>query len=218
MRTNWSGQSYKTLKDLQTSSYSVAVEHILESLLFRAENASHLSDAEIIEEVQPVVKRLNTSWQAHAAISQSMLIPLPYSEAAVNKSNKGAVLRKKVEERYEAVISKAYDSEDPIDGVQANENLIETIQRIVEHALPRRKADLTPSSDLYAFGVDSIAVLHILRSLQKLLPKDADRLSVDVIDEYGSVECLAAYLEQVRSGRDLRGANGERMILLKCSS
>ena len=82
------------------------------ALVFRSRKCAKLSDAELIDEISPHVEKLNADSQRHARLTKHMLIPMPYTDQALEKSSKGTIMRSKAEDKFDEAIAAAYDSAD----------------------------------------------------------------------------------------------------------
>ena len=173
-------------------------------LLFRSKVAANLTDDDVIQKVAPCVEQLNAESQSHARIHRSMLVPMPYFESPLEKSSKGTVIRNKANARYVSEIDGSYQTQDFANTEQFSDGDIpQAIKDIVLQSTGDR-SDLTDLTDLFAFGVDSMASIRIRHGLQQLLPNAALRLPMDVVEECGSVSKLVEYILSLRHGGAIR--------------
>ncbi|KAF2669708.1 acetyl-CoA synthetase-like protein [Microthyrium microscopicum] len=173
-------------------------------LLFRSEGAAEMSDQEIMEVLAPIVHRIGVEGQAHTRISNDMLIPLPFSRTALEKSSKGTILRGRAQKRYAREIESAYDKIGDCGSRSCpDEELPNVITRIVLSSKPDLDAEkLHPTTELYSFGIDSIASIKIRKQLQQLLPEDAQHVSFSVVEDCGCVAHLVDHIRALREGVD----------------
>ncbi|KAK3722537.1 hypothetical protein LTR37_002529 [Vermiconidia calcicola] len=173
-------------------------------LLFRSEEGASLTDADVVQSVEPCLQRINAEGHSHARIPRSMLIPMPYSDNPLEKSSKGTILRNNANTRYAKAIEKAYEvQEQQVDEACSDEELPRVIKEIILGSVPD-KTSLFDTTDLFSFGVDSVASIRIRHKLQQLIPQIADRLSVSIVEECGTVQNLAEYILSIRQGRNSR--------------
>ena len=171
-------------------------------LLFRAHKYAGLADDDVVQALTPTLEKLNAESQSHSRLLRSMLVPMAFSTRPLEKSSKGTVIRTKAEERYVAEIDDAYEKLDPsILRECPDENLPNSIQNMVQDVLTD-KSGLSEMTDLFSFGVDSVAGMQIRQRLQQYLPKDAPKLQVNVVEDCGTIKNLASYITKLRRGQN----------------
>lgn len=191
------------------------------ALLFRSESARLVSDTELIRELGPRVTTLNRESQSHARISQNMLIPMVPTAEGLAKSSKGTVLRSIVEQEYAEVIKAAYtdwqllsDSTDVPDSEVSNV-LRQTILSVAgsDHL---EAESLSDETDLFTFGVDSVACIQIRNALSRLIPKPAvASLPLTVVENAGTITRLKDIILRLRSGESVQDdAEDQRQLML----
>ncbi|KAK0784708.1 putative NRPS-like protein biosynthetic cluster [Friedmanniomyces endolithicus] len=178
------------------------------ALLFRSSKAEKLSDSELLEQVWPQVDKMNAESQDHARVGKAMLVPMLVLEKPLEKSSKGTILRGAAEKRFAEQIEAAYVQEDGEEGAEEVEDaqLVETIRGIVV-SVKGRPERLTDTTDLFSFGVDSVAGMQIRGKLRRLLPPESKPLPINVVEDCGTIERLAEYIRRRRRGEeDVNGA------------
>ncbi|KAK3631936.1 hypothetical protein LTR56_012409 [Elasticomyces elasticus] len=170
-------------------------------LLFRSPAAKALSDDELIEQVWPHAEKLNAGSQDHARVSRAMLVPMAVLEKPLEKSSKGTLLRGAVEKRFAAEIESAYEEKDNEAGAEEvdDDDLPAVISDMVI-AVKGRRGKLTETTDLFSFGVDSVAGMQVRGKLRRLLPSGDRPLPINVVEDCGTVERLAEYVRRRRRG------------------
>ncbi|KAK1020251.1 hypothetical protein LTR33_019110, partial [Friedmanniomyces endolithicus] len=150
------------------------------ALLFRSSKAEKLSDSELLEQVWPQVDKMNAESQDHARVGKAMLVPMLVLEKPLEKSSKGTILRGAAEKRFAEQIEAAYVQEDGEEGAEEVEDaqLVETIRGIVV-SVKGRPERLTDTTDLFSFGVDSVAGMQIRGKLRRLLPPESKPLPIN---------------------------------------
>ncbi|KAK4546065.1 hypothetical protein LTR36_002202 [Oleoguttula mirabilis] len=177
------------------------------ALLFRAQQATQLKNEQLLEQIWPVVDKLNNGSQDHARIPKTMLVPMSVLTQPLEKSSKGTILRGAVEKRFQREIEDAYAQVDGIGDTAdvPDDDLPSAIQEMVRSVVAK-KVELTNTTDLFSYGVDSVAGMQIRNRLRRLLPQDTKQLPINVVEDCGNVEKLAEYVRRRRRGEE--EANG----------
>lgn len=186
-------------------------------LLFRSAKAKNLNNDEFVKDLWPAMEKLNNESQDHARVSQSMLVAMAVLETPLEKSSKGTILRGAVEKRFSKEIDGAYGETEGVDETDVkDQDLAETIRSIVNKVAPR-KTDLTDETDLFSYGIDSVAGIQIRGRLRQLLPADKRDLPITVVEDYQTVSGLADYVLKRRHGQDVgpRGDADDELPLMR---
>lgn len=171
------------------------------ALLFRSEQARDLSDEDLLEQIWPVVEKLNNGSQDHAGIQRTMLVPMSVLAQPLEKSSKGTLLRGAVEKRFKQQIASAYTQVDGTDDIaDVPDNELPAALREIVRSVVAKKRKLTDTTDLFSYGVDSIAGMQIRNKLRRVLPQDAKQLPINIVEDCGSVEKLVQYVRRRRGG------------------
>ncbi len=183
------------------------------ALLLRSEQASGMSDQELLDAIKPAVAKLNRDSQDHARIPFDMLIPLPHQEP-LEKSSKGTLIRRVAEARFEATINDAYEEQESNQPVEvSDEDLPQHLRGLIQ-SITSQSAELTEDMDLFSYGVDSIACMQLRTRLKGLIPECDKPLPMSVIEDCGSIKRLTNYVLQRRHGRsDALEENEEQLML-----
>ncbi|KZT73346.1 L-aminoadipate-semialdehyde dehydrogenase [Daedalea quercina L-15889] len=157
-----------------------------------------------MEKVWPVVEDANTQAPTHSRILPEMVEILEYG-TQIPQATKLSFLRPACYAKFKSIIDAVYDrfengtSADKLDLSQPE--LEDFIFNAITHTLGATKAaKLTKTSDLFAFGVDSLQATRIRNVCQKELELNGPTLGQNVVYENPSVEKLAAYITALRSG------------------
>ncbi|KAK4561065.1 hypothetical protein LTR86_005020 [Recurvomyces mirabilis] len=171
------------------------------ALLFRSEKAKDLDDGRLLDQLKSEVEKLNDGSQDHARIPVAMLVPMPVLQQPLEKSSKGTLLRGAVEKRFAHNIETAYVQADGGNdlGDVPDDELPEVIRTIIT-GVKRKGKDLEDDTDLFSYGIDSVAGMQIRGKLRRLLPSDAKALPINVVEDCGNVERLAGYIRARRRG------------------
>ncbi|KAF2684718.1 acetyl-CoA synthetase-like protein [Lentithecium fluviatile CBS 122367] len=183
------------------------------ALLLRSEKSSGFTKEELLETIWPMVKKLNKESQDHARIPQHMLIPAPHQSEVLEKSSKGTIIRKAAEARFAESIKLAYDSEDVKSGESIDdENIAQHLVSLIRSIVPN-SAPLADDTDLFSYGVDSIACMQLRNRLRRLTPNYCHELPLSVVEDCGTVRGLRDYILRKRHGEaDADHENQERLM------
>ncbi|EME40345.1 non-ribosomal peptide synthetase-like protein [Dothistroma septosporum NZE10] len=173
------------------------------ALLFRSEESKGVSDDDVIARVASVVERMNKESQSHARVPRNMLLPMLHAESALEKSSKGTILRNKAEERYAEIIEGAYENVSVSNDHVADDRVMSTIQDIVKSIVTPghgNTKDVGPETDLFAYGVDSVACVQIRHAVSRLLPESSLSLPITVVQDSGTIQRLSDLVMDARHG------------------
>lgn len=146
------------------------------ALLFRSSSFQEMSDEQLLESVWPSIEKLNAESQSHARLSKLVLVVMSRFAPALEKSSKGTILRSVAENKFRAEIDKAYESSLGRDTSGQREEVESTIS---DHEIPitvleiiknvtNTKDPIPEDTDLFSFGVDSVACMQIKALLQSV--------------------------------------------------
>ena len=184
------------------------------ALIFRSAESTSVLDVDLIRLIAPNVARSNCDCPSHARIPNSMLVLMPYSEAPLEKSSKGTIVRSRAEERYSQEIKASYElgeTEDDSDVSDAEviPAVLEIVSNIVKRLAPS-DVQLATNTDLFSYGVDSIAAIHIRGRLDKLLKKP---VPMSVVQNATTISQLATAILDLRHGRNPRRTENQSDLI-----
>lgn len=187
------------------------------ALLFRSVAAEDMSSDDLIAALAATVEKLNAESQDHARLPRNMLVPMVFGESKLQKSSKGTILRGKAEEVYADDIEAAYARlfTAGVGGDVADAEVAETIQSAIERIVGDKavasKPSLTHETDLFAYGVDSVASIQIRYTLKQLLPVNAEEPPLSIVEDCGSIGKLTEFILARRRGETFQddSADGE---------
>jgi thioester reductase-like protein len=184
------------------------------ALLLRSEQSKSIPDSELLKEIKSVFEELNKGSQKHARIPLNMLIPLPYQQEGLEKSSKGTIIRRSAETRFKKYIEQAYEDQISDENVDvADKDLPEHLTNLIQ-ATVSKDAPLSTDTDLFAYGMDSIACMQLRRQLQRLVPDGQDELPLSIVEDCGTVHVLSEYISQKRGGAATGvSVNEEQMMI-----
>ncbi|KAL2424259.1 Carboxylic acid reductase [Exophiala dermatitidis] len=180
-------------------------------LLFRSSAGASISDETLLAELTPLIDKLSNESQGHARIPRNMLVPMPYTgHQQLEKSSKGTVLRGKAEQRYAEHIEAAYESILPTKSCHvADADVPNAIREIVVSVVAGMGRDdksdnnyetLTDETELFAYGVDSVASIQIRQALSRLVPNlGGAALPLTIVEDAGTISRLSELVVRLRS-------------------
>lgn len=172
------------------------------ALLFRSREATYISDADLIARLASTIEKLNAESQDHARLARNMLIPLAPDENKLEKSSKGTILRNKADTTYAETIKKAYTGlTADVDADTPDQDVSTLLTKHIKTIVGRGE-DLHVDTDLFSYGVDSVASIQIRYFVQQLLAKESPKLPMSVVEDCGTIERLADFVVERRNGRD----------------
>lgn len=164
------------------------------ALLFRSEMTKNLDADRLLDEIWPVVDKLNKEGQPHTRLSRSMLTVMDGEASALEKSSKGTILRVQVEKKFQKEIEGAYDQGE--DGVNGDGGLVKEV--VAEHEIPTVVLEIikgvlgtsdriSEDADLFSYGVDSVACMAIRAKLQSVCIASDIKYPRSTLIEYQNV-------------------------------
>ncbi|WVR04200.1 hypothetical protein IAU60_001200 [Kwoniella sp. DSM 27419] len=177
----------------------------------------------LLDQLRPLLEEANAVSPSFAQISMDMCAIVPSDQAQVKslpKSSKGTIQRGVAYEVFKQEIEKLYD------GVEAQAEQLEkrplpAIEAVVQSTIDRvcssrLKVDsLTTTTDLFAWGVDSLMATRIRSALVKDLNTGKAALSNNVVFEQPSIERLARYIYDLQEERDVVDSKGQAHQLMQ---
>ena len=180
-------------------------------LLFRPPSTSSISEKDLLRDLWPLLEKLNAQSQDHARIDRSMLIIMPHDAPKLPKSSKGTVLRGEAERIFAGVIKGAYEDDLAVSGGHGTEEMqvppdhevasrvLEIIKQVIVRSDP-----IPADADLFTYGVDSVACMHIRGIFQsKIVGRKIPALPINVVYDNGNINRLADFLMKFRKGQTL---------------
>lgn len=167
--------------------------------MLRSEQASGMSDQELLDAIKPAIEKLNRDTQDHARIPHHMLVPLPHQDP-LEKSSKGTLIRRVAEARFEEIINRAYDEQDSQESIHVSDDELPQHLKGLIQSITSQSAELTDDMDLFSYGVDSIACMQLRTRLRGLIPHCDKPLPMSVIEDCGSIKRLTDYVLRRRHG------------------
>ncbi|KAL8814336.1 MAG: hypothetical protein Q9223_006431, partial [Gallowayella weberi] len=173
------------------------------SLVFRAEAAKELTDAEFVDEIWPDVEAANETAEGFSKISKDMIVPLP-AGIEYPQADKGSFIRPQMYRAFEKEIDDAYgrleqnqEGSLQLEVSALEEHLLKMGRQLVGEQLE------TKITDFFTAGMDSLRAIQMRGLIVKELDLGGNSkdLSQNVVFETSNVENLAKHLCEVRQGR-----------------
>jgi thioester reductase-like protein len=182
-------------------------------LLLRSENSRGMSNEELLEAIWSSIEKLNKESQDHARIPQHMMISVPHQNIALEKSSKGTIIRRAAESRFASYIHAAYDfgdgnHEEDVTDKDVSHHLIGLIESIAPNSAP-----LTEETDLFSYGIDSVACIQLRNRLRRLIPQYHQELPLSVVEDCGTVRGLTEYILRKRCGEAEADVDDEKELM-----
>lgn len=159
-----------------------------------------------LDAIWPVIAAANATVPSHSQLLPEMVDILPYG-TEIPVATKISILRPACYKKFASVIDAIYERFE-----QANDSLKKDITSqsdmevyltdIILNALgDKATAPLTPSSDLFVYGVDSLHATRVRNVIIKTLELGGAKPSQNVVYEYPTISILATHLLALRSGQ-----------------
>ena len=172
-------------------------------LVFRKQEADHMSDDEYLDAIWPTVADANSRAEGFSQITRDMAKLLP-STAEYPQTDKGSIIRAKVYRRYADTIEQMYQSlDDSQEGTLelSFEEMREWLLKVLREEVGIDVAGAT--SDLFSAGLNSLQATQARRTIQKNLNIRGHKLGSNVLYDRGNVEKLTQYLHGLQTGQEV---------------
>jgi len=157
-----------------------------------------------LDKIWPVIEEANAQAPTHSRLLPEMVYILDYG-THIPIATKMTILRPACYAKFKDIIDSVYDRFENGTGVTkqdlAKPELEEFIYNAIVQTLGTTKAaKLTKSTDLFAFGVDSLQATRIRNICQKELELNGRTLVQNVVYENPSIEKFADYILALKAG------------------
>ncbi|ORY34306.1 putative L-aminoadipate-semialdehyde dehydrogenase [Naematelia encephala] len=177
------------------------------ALILPSELGAELSKdkAAFIKTIWPVIADANAAAPTHSRILPEMVDVLPYG-TEVPVATKMSILRPACYKKFAGIIDAIYErfeqgTGQPKRDIQDQGEMEAFLTETVTTALGDKAAKgLTPDTDLFAFGVDSLQATRVRNVISKSLELNT-KLGQNIVYEHPSISQLASYLLALRSGQ-----------------
>ena len=189
------------------------------ALIFRSLVSVDMVKEDILNDLWPLIEKLNAESQGHARLSRSMLMIMPMEIPVLPKSSKGTTMRGQAERTYARDIERVYSgrprsSQDGslhgyTESVVSDEDVAITILNIIKDIIHTQEV-ISENADLFSLGVDSVASVHIRAAVNnKLLPDKPGSLPLNVVYDCETIKNLSRYVINTRRGKATKATNTE---------
>ena len=186
--------------------------------LFRHPNTNHVEDTQIIQAMWLVIEEENTKCPPHARIPKHMLVVMPNDSPDLAKTNKGTLIRRRIEEDYLIEICEAYKRQQVGNGERKpleDDKIRANVIAIVKDKLPggHRTKEQLWKADLYNLGADSLACMEIREQIQR---DYGQALGVDfpttLVYDCASTEGIAEFIINLYGGNKIESKDNRALM------
>ena len=175
------------------------------------------ADKEIVIQTWPFVEDFNLQVANHARIKKHMIIVTAKDSPPLQKSSKGTVIRRQVEETYQQSIEGAYGRQSvDQEGCKALDiNSVNwNIRSIVKDAFSGAAVDqISDDEDLYRLGADSSMCMEIRERIQQDYGQVLDHdFPLTIAYDCGSIRALAKHIVDLYAGAGAQSGNDVKQM------
>ncbi|WVQ83357.1 hypothetical protein IAT38_005496 [Cryptococcus sp. DSM 104549] len=184
------------------------------ALILPSEQGAELSKDKkaYLDTIWPVIAEANASAPTHSRVLPEMVEILGYG-TDIPVATKMSILRPACYKKFAGIIDAIYErfergtGEPKLDITSKPEMEAFLTTTILTALGEKATSSLLPSTDLFAYGVDSLQATRVRNVITKSLELGEDtKLGQNIVYEYPSISQLADYLLELKSGK--AGANG----------
>ncbi|GAB7357574.1 hypothetical protein MBLNU459_g0084t1 [Dothideomycetes sp. NU459] len=157
----------------------------------------------LTNDIWPTIQRANKDCPAHGRIMRDMIV-FTHPAKQVMRAGKGTVQRRPTldlyQEEFDALYSQATDVTS--EGVKATSKIDRKELEVAMMNVVREitdSEDITPNTNFFRRGFDSLAVMSLTRRIRAMIPKDEqsllENISTKTIYDYPSISQLTSYLQ-----------------------
>ncbi|KAF2876556.1 hypothetical protein BDV95DRAFT_590652 [Massariosphaeria phaeospora] len=169
------------------------------ALLLRSKQAQAISDEELLRAIRPAIERLNEGSQDHARIPLNMVIPMPHQSEGLPKSSKGTMIRNAAQSRFDESIDGAYGSHETEAEYVKDDDLPHHLTGLIQSVVSK-PSGLDWDTDLFSYGVDSVACMQLRKGLRQLIRDTKQELPLSIVEDCGTIHGLSNYIVRHRHG------------------
>ncbi|WVR04609.1 hypothetical protein IAU60_001620 [Kwoniella sp. DSM 27419] len=179
------------------------------ALILPSEQGAELSKDKkaFLEAIWPVIAEANAAAPTHSRILPEMVDVLPFG-TDIPVATKMSILRPACYKKFGDIISAIYDrfehgTGQPKKDIATKREMMSFLAETILTALGEKAAEgLSPSTDLFAYGVDSLQATRVRNVITKTLELGQGvNLGQNIVYEHPSISALADHLLQVKSGQ-----------------
>ncbi|TYJ52933.1 hypothetical protein B9479_006444 [Cryptococcus floricola] len=179
------------------------------ALILPSEQGAELSKDKkaYIDAIWPVISDANANAPTHSRILPEMIDVLPYG-TEIPVATKMSILRPACYKKFAPIIDAIYDrfergTGEPKLHLTSKTEFISFLTSTILAALGEKgsSSTLTPSTDLFEYGVDSLQATRARNVITKSLDLgEGVKIGQNIVYEYPSIERLSEYLLEVQKG------------------
>ncbi|KAI0909543.1 hypothetical protein F4823DRAFT_638730 [Ustulina deusta] len=173
------------------------------ALIFRADEAAHMSDEEFLEAVWPAVEAANSRAETFSRIPKELVVVLP-ADTTFPQTDKGTFIRVPTYRQFEREIESAYEQFENEKGGTLSVSGQALEDFLLRGLKDRLGIELSAEDEFFASGVDSLQCIQMWNLIKRELDLGGNgpRLSQNVLYETGNIRALARHLERLRLGEE----------------
>ncbi|KAK8847380.1 hypothetical protein IAR55_005238 [Kwoniella newhampshirensis] len=180
------------------------------ALILPSEQGAELSKDKkaFIDAIWPVIAEANAAAPTHSRILPEMIDIIPYG-TDIPVATKMSILRPACYKKFAPLIDAIYDrfergTGEPKKDITSKPEMEAFLTETILTALGEKASTgLTPTTDLFAYGVDSLQATRVRNVITKSLELgDNVKLGQNIVYEHPSVSQLADHLLAIKSGKD----------------
>lgn len=157
-----------------------------------------------VDAIWPVIAEANASAPTHSRLLPEMIEILPYG-TEIPVATKMSILRPACYRKFADIIDSIYDRFErgtgaPKRNIATQAEMESFLHETTLAVLGDKTAKLDVSTDLFAYGVDSLQATRIRNVIQRSVDIGDAKLGQNIVYEYPSITQLAAYLLAVKGG------------------
>ncbi|ORY88492.1 acetyl-CoA synthetase-like protein [Leucosporidium creatinivorum] len=179
------------------------------ALLVLSEAApSSATREEILSLIRPTLALANSASPSHAQLSDELLLILP-AGTPIPKADKGSFIRRKVYAEFKDKIEGVYSALEGDDTAEADKKDVGSVEEMETALFELVKSvaggdeGLTKDTDLFSYGLDSLAAGRIRNALQRDFRLGGKKLSTNFVFEQPTIAQAASFLVAFASGKTI---------------
>ncbi|GAA5849618.1 hypothetical protein JCM9279_007290 [Rhodotorula babjevae] len=160
---------------------------------------------ELVKLVAPAVELANSEAPSHSRLTEEMLVFLP-ADTVVPRADKGSFIRRKVYVSFKDVIDKAYSD---LEGGSGGSRPVGSLDEMRSHvceliaSIVKSSDGLEDDTDLFSFGLDSLAATRIRNALQREFNFGGKKLPMNFVFEQPTILKMSAFLVALAKGESV---------------
>lgn len=164
-----------------------------------------------MDAIWPVIADANSQAPTHSRLLPEMIEILPVG-TEIPVATKMSILRPACYKKFGSIISDIYERFEQGNGAAKQEITSKPemeaflTSTIITALGEKTSADLSPSTDLFAYGVDSLQATRVRNVIQKSLELGDAKLGQNIVYEHPSISQLSDYLLALNSGATVQSA------------